>query len=347
MRATSTSVKGQPGRASRQRRSALAVSLLLAIATAASPVLARGADGGTPPPVSGRRLSDPASILPADVLARVELLRANAALIRDYMGKPPPPSPLLRVEAAQPREVYSQALNLEERANRLTFEQVRIVRSESIPMRDAARPADVFAVVDGALAAVLLVKREMGIDEAVAEQIRPEATTPSEVFNAAIAGGSELNQLLEQQISPSDVFQLVTAAVHSAASLHAEIPDGPKLPLEPPFEPNKAPADVFGRLERCFDLIRQIAASLGVEILRFEVSTAHNVTPNDVSDLAALVLEELNHLHLSFPNASAPARAYYPGKRFPSHVYQRAGLLELILADLARHRGGATAASGG
>jgi hypothetical protein len=344
MTTMSTSVQAQRGRLSPRGRSALAISVLLAIA---APALARGADTGTPPPVSGRRLSDPASVLPADVLARVELVRANVALIRRYMGKPPPPAALLRVEGAQPREVYSQALNLEHRANRLTFEQVRIVRSESIPMRDAARPADVFAVVDSALAAVMLVKREMGIGEAVAEQIRPEATTPSEVFNATIAAGSELNQLLDQQTSPSDVFQLVTAAVHSAASLHADIPGGPKLPLEPPFEPDKAPADVFGRVERCFDLIRQIAASLGVETLRFEVSAAHTVTPNDVADLAALVLEELDHLHLKFPDARAPARAYHPGKRFPSHVDQRAGLLERILADLARHRGGARAAAGG
>ena len=33
----------------------------------------------TPPPVSGRRLSAPESILPADVFARVELLRQNVA----------------------------------------------------------------------------------------------------------------------------------------------------------------------------------------------------------------------------------------------------------------------------
>ncbi len=55
----------------------------------------------TPPPVSGRRLSDAASILPADVLARVELLRDDLDLIRLFMGKPEPPSALLRVDAAR------------------------------------------------------------------------------------------------------------------------------------------------------------------------------------------------------------------------------------------------------
>jgi len=67
-------------------------------------------DVSTPPPVSGRRLSDPDSILPADVLARVQLLRDNLDLVRQFMGRPPSPAPLLRVESAQPREVFSQAL---------------------------------------------------------------------------------------------------------------------------------------------------------------------------------------------------------------------------------------------
>jgi hypothetical protein len=326
---------------------AAAAACLLLGGLAVCPALAQGQDLGTPPPVSGRRLSDPASILPADVLARVELVRANLALIRRFMGKPPPPAALLRVESAQPREVYSQALNLEQRANRLAFEQVRVVRSESIPLQEAARPADVFGVVNAALAAVLLVKQDMGIDEAVAEENRPEATTPSEVFNATIAAGSEINQLLAQRTSPSDVFQLVTAAVHSAATLHAVIPNGPPLPLEPEFEPNKQPADVYEKMQECFGLIRGIAVSTGVDSLSFEVSSAHIVTPNDVADLAALVVEELDYLHVKFPDAKPPARAYYPGKRFPAHVYQRAGFLERILTDLAEWRGSVAPAAGG
>ena len=333
--------------AARARCLAVGVAGLLLAGLVPRPVLAQGQDVGTPPPVSGRRLSDPPSILPADVLARVELVRANVALVRRFMGRPPPPAALLRVEGAQLREVYSQALNLEQRANRLAFEQVRIVRSESIPMLETARPADVFGVVDEALAAVLLVKRDMRIDEAVAEEIRPEATTPSEVFNATITAGSEINHLLQQQTSPSDVFQLVTAAVHAAATLHAILLNGPKLPLEPSFEPNKMPADVFAKMQSCFESVRQIAASVEMNTLSFEVSTAHTVTPNDVADLAALVVEELSHLHLKFPGAKTPARAYYPGKRFPAHVYQRAGFLERILTDLVGSRGDAVAAGGG
>ena len=61
-------------------------------------------------------------------------------------------APLLRVSSARPLEVYSQATNLERRANRLSFEQVRVIRPESPPTRREPRPADVFAVVDSAVA---------------------------------------------------------------------------------------------------------------------------------------------------------------------------------------------------
>ncbi len=127
---------------------------------------------------------------------------------------------------------------------------------------------------------------------AVAERQRPDATTPSEVFNATIAAGSEINHLLDQRTSPSDVFQVVTAAVHAAAALHAAIPDGPRLPEEPAFEPNKLPTDVYMRMQQCFSLIRRLSEAHGIPMLQFEVTAerAEQVGPNDVGDLASLVL---------------------------------------------------------
>jgi hypothetical protein len=318
--------------------------LIACLASSLLAVSARSAsvEDATPPPASGRRLSAPETIVPADVLARVELLRDTVDVLRRYMGKPEPPAPLMRVEGARPMEVYSQALNLHLRANRLAFEQVRVVRSESVPVSGEARPSDVFGVVDEALASLLMVKRHLGIEDAVGEEIKPESTTPSEVFNSAIAAGSEIDNLLEQRTSPSDVFQLATAAVHTAATLHTTIPGGPNLPREPEFESNRMPSDVYVRMQDCYRMIRSLAEGRGLAMLRFELSEerAKKVTPGDVSDLASLVVEELASLHALYPNARTPARAYYPGARFPAHVYQRVGLLEAILRDLVEASGG-------
>ena len=290
----------------------------------------------TPSPVSGRSLSDPVGILPADVLARVKLLRANLDLLRRYMGLLEAPQPKLQSTSAVPREVYSQALNLEMRAHRLAFEQVRIVRNQSLPVRGETIPADVFRLVDSALSSILLVKQDMNIRAAIAEQVQSEQTTPTEVFNAVVVTGTEINNLLQDRTAPSDVFQLLTSATHIAASLHATIPGKRYLPDEPDFEPNRMPADVFLRLRRCFDMVSQLAQLKGINTLDFSITdeVGLNVYPNDVSDMAALLVEELRSVHGKFPNARQPTHAYYPGKRFPSHVYQRAGLLEQILQDL-------------
>jgi hypothetical protein len=291
----------------------------------------------TPPPVSGRRLSDPSSISSADVLARIELIRGNVESLRVFMGKRPAPAPLLRVQNAQPPEVSSQIRNLERHANQLVFEQVRTVRDKADVIDGIATRADVFGIADEALRAILIVKQNLGIETVIPEKLQPESTTVSEVFNATVVAGNEINQLLDKRVSSSDVFQLVTAAVYSAATLHSIIPAGPSLPIEPSFEPNKAPADAYARMYRCYELIREVAATAaGMDMLRFEFDPSQGamVLPSDEEDLAALLVEHLNALHRAFPEAKPASPAYYAGRRFAAHVYQRAGLLEQILTEL-------------
>ena len=95
------------GSATRALRIGGLAAAILLWGTGAQSAAAASVEDATPPPVSGRRLSAPETILPADVLARVKLLRANVDLLRRYMGRPEPPPPLLRVEGARPMEVYS------------------------------------------------------------------------------------------------------------------------------------------------------------------------------------------------------------------------------------------------
>jgi len=325
----------------------LCALVLLAILT----LPAYSNDEVVPPPVSGRSLSESDRIQPSDVMARVELLRANVALLRRYMGKLPPPDPLLRVEGARPREVYLQALNLRRRAQLLAFEQMRIPAAEATVIQGAARNHDVFKVLNSSLLAVLNVKRHLGIHEAVAERPQPDSTTPSEVFNATVQAGTEINQLLDSKTTPSDVFLLTTTAVHTAAAIHAALPGGPVLPHEPAYEPNKTPAEVYLKQHRCFELVREVATSLGIETLTFEVDDERvaRVTPDDVSSLAVLVMVELDRLHEAYPNARRQTEAHYPGRRFSSDVFQRVGYLELILQDLvaASMSAAATSPAGG
>ena len=130
---------------------------------------------------------------------------------------------------------------------------------------------------------------------------------------------------------------LVTQAVHSAAAMHSSVRGGPSLPLEPDFVPNMTPTDVYARLVNCLQLAGKIASAKGIETLNFQLleGEAREVLPGDVSAIAALLVEELAYLHSRTEGAGEAPRAYHPGLRFPSHVFQRAGMLERILKDLA------------
>ena len=49
------------------------------------------------------------------------------------------------------------------------------------------------------------------------------------------------------------------------------------------------------------------------------------------------LVEQTAEMHARVPGSKTPPRAYHPGRRFPAHVYQRVGLLELILEAIAAH----------
>ncbi len=70
---------------------------------------------------------------------------------------------------------------------------------------------------------------------------------------------------------------------------------------------------------------------LSLEVHEGNVATA---IPSDVYDVATLLVSELTYLWEQLDDVPSPRQAYYPGRRFPSHVYQRALLLERQLVEL-------------
>ena len=74
-----------------------------------------------PPPVSGRAVS-PETIVPADVLARVQWVREELEAIRFEMGKPQDRRVTRLATDALPHEVYFQAVTLFIKADRLALE---------------------------------------------------------------------------------------------------------------------------------------------------------------------------------------------------------------------------------
>jgi hypothetical protein len=254
------------------------------------------------------------------------------------MGKSANALEHVRVGQVAPREAYFQELALFRKANRLCYEHTRTGVPDPEPPLGQIRPVDVYAVVDAALSRIRSVKEIIGIPETVEPQPRDASKTPTDVFSSTMLANQQLNLLLDQQFAPSDVFEQVTLAVGLTSQLLARFPGATRIAPTPAYERGRRPADVYERLVRCFQRVRSIATVSQLDMGTLtRVHSDDPVTPSYVYNMATLVVSELTFVHALIPDASAPVGTYYPGRKLPSHVYQRVGILEAQLAELEKH----------
>ena len=269
---------------------------------------------------------------PPDVYLDTLLVRDELEWIRLEMGKPQDTRREIEVTGAAPREVFFQALTLFQKANRLSFDLTR-ERAElpGKPIGDI-RAVHVGSVVNATLERLRRVKDYLRGPQPGRERPRDPTKTTSDIFRSIVQANRQLNLLLDQSFTPTDVFQQVTLAVGYAAQLRTRFP-GTRMLDPPAFEPHKRPVDVYHRLVECFARVRDIIENSGLDALMLG-GHPEVATPSDVYDIASLIVSELSFLHSHLDGALTPPDRYDPGRKFPSDVYQRAGLLEALLLDL-------------
>ena len=295
----------------------------------------------TPNPVSGRPITLE-QIIPADILARVQLLRDELELIRFEMGRPRAQPAELKVGAVTPREVAFQAFTLYLKTKQLLFELTG-VQEPNIRLRQLpeVRPLHVWRVVGLALTRTRLVKRELRIDTQAHERLQDSTKTPTDVFLAILAANRQLDLLIKERLSTNDVFQQVRQASRYVARLLGQFPDATVRPPTPAFERGKRPIDVYYRLVESYALLHNIAERSGIETLTLQVSKRNTtiddpaqVQPTDVYNIAVLLVSELGHLHQKLNYRDVPTPALELSSKIPADVYQQAGVLLAQLGDL-------------
>lgn len=278
------------------------------------------------------------SIGPPEIYARVALVRSELDRIRAVMGRPENLQSEIGVEGAAPREVYFQALTLFRKSERLCFEQTHERASPPSVPDGEITPADVGEMVDAALERIRLVRNDIGIPQDLPTPELDPQKTPNDVFRSIVQANRQLNLLLDNRVSPSDVYEQVTLGISYAARILSHFEAADRYPLAPEFESKKRPADVYRRSLEIFEQLRSIADQSGLEMLKLTVNDEiiEQATPSDVYDIVSLLVSELAYVHSHVPDAKPPRNVVFPGRKFPSHVYQRAGILKAQLSELER-----------
>ena len=280
---------------------------------------------------------NPAEITPAHVYQHVTRARRELDLIRREMGIGKVGVSHIRVKKAAPREVLYHALTLFRKANRFSFEQIRIEDEEPHIPTGNISPHHVLEMVNFSLDLILNIKSNLGIKEVIQEPRFDSQITPSDVFLNLLYINRQLNRMLEKSFAPKDVYQRVSLAIGYSAKLLAQFPDAERIPQAEVLERKSTPSDVFKRLANCYVIVRAIGQRSGLEMLEMDISKIKDnlIVPSEVYDIASLLISELAYLHAQLDDAALPRETHNPGRKFPSHVYQRVGILETQLQTLS------------
>jgi hypothetical protein len=286
-----------------------------------------------PIPVSGHSISLD-EITPADVLARVQLLRDTLEMIRFEMGKPLATQSEAIVTNVHSHEAYFQALTLFHKADRLALELTGStgISPEPISLSTLA-PLHIWKLVNASYLRILAIKEELGLKEIVSERPEDSSTGLTETGRAIVQANRQINLLQERHFSPSDVSQQVLLASQYAKRLLARFPQPEVASEAPPLDRGKKPAEVFLRLVECYATLEKIAHQSGIPVLHLnlpgaqKIGASRQLEPSDVYDMATLLVSDLAYLHAQMKSHDVPKPIPYPGRTFPSHVFQQATVL--------------------
>jgi hypothetical protein len=84
---------------------------------------------------------------------------------------------------------------------------------------------------------------------------------------------------------------------------------------------------------KCLELILIIDRAAGVPTLAVDSTNVDegSITPSEVYDIASSIVARLELLHEHYGLEGKPRKVFYPGRKEPSEVYQRVGILEAQL----------------
>ena len=285
------------------------------------------------PPISGRSVENQA-LLPADVLARTEMVARDIEEIRKVMGKPKGLSEAFKISGAEPRHVFHQAGILYLKVRYLCSEfHIDTEEPNEIDSQLNIKPTQVFLLVNKSFEMLQQLKAhpDFNITAQNKEEVLDDSLKPQDVFRTIVVVNSQLDQMLATKASPSDVYRKLDECSQYVQTMCKTLKV--QNPVKEGIYAHKVPGDVFKKLTECFKTLSTVNRISDINSLEVEFIQTDSISPNEVYSLSSLIYSELKYLHEM--NKMPPVeQTFYPGRKFPAHCNLKADILKQQLHNL-------------
>ena len=222
------------------------------------------------PPISGRSVENQA-LLPADVLARTEMVARDIEEIRKVMGKPKGLSEAFKISGAEPRHVFHQAGILYLKVRYLCSEfHIDTEELSEIDSQLNIKPTQVFLLVNKSFDMLQQLKAhpDFNITAQNKEKVLDDSLKPQDVFRAIVAVNSQLDQMLATKASPSDVYRKLDECTKYVQTMCKTLKV--QNPVKEGIYAHKVPGDVFMKLTESFRSLNTVKKLSGISTLKVE-----------------------------------------------------------------------------
>jgi hypothetical protein len=269
-------------------------------------------------------------------------LTNNIKMLNQYMGGEQARSSGTNFSDVSVREVYFQALRLQSKVNQLSIEiigrgnQTGVSSLKEIGIDHSS--AELLQIITQTNKQLEQVAKHLDIK--LSERESSASGSLSSLFEQLLLDNNTVNALLERKTLPEDVYQIVSLSIHYAGEILAAMPQAEIKLFAAEYQANKRPADVNQQQIKLIKQLKQISSIVGLKMLTIGEAKQHGapvvISPNYVQEKAYIVLAELSYLSRYLHVPTDHLRSFYPGKKFPSDVYQRNTLLLKQLIEIEK-----------
>lgn len=272
-----------------------------------------------------------------DLYKQTIQIEAELEALRYYMGKPLIQKIPFQINESQVSDIYFISLSIFEKANNLSFEFTRTLTDYPNVIFKNVQLNDISEILSNVLQRITLIRSQLPI-KLEKKPITPiSEITPEILLNKLLIMSRQLDILQDTPTQSTLVYEKLTEAIYLAGAVLEAIPNTTDYPTPQEYEGGKTNADVYQKTQSLYQEVAKLLTNEKLSQSQLEFILTPNIIANDIYDLLSIIVARLSDIYSRIKNPQQPFPTIYPGRKFPSDVYQRLSVLEQQIQQLNLH----------